>query len=209
MFVHRLSLAGTLALLIVAACFVVIVFERAGLAPQLRPVTTALYAWTVLLATFALVLGVANVVLVHLRRIYRGQRDWPGSLALLVTLFSVLLAGLLDPRGATAPVVEWFFDAVIVPGQASLFALLAFFTAAAGYRYLRIGRRGGAWLLAGALIILVAQMPLIAWPGPARQAINWLVAQPVAAVFRGALLGGSLAVILVGARFLLGRSEVE
>jgi hypothetical protein len=208
MFVHRLSLTGTLALLVVAACFLVILLERAGIAPQLQPVTTALYTWSVLLAAFALLLGVANVGLVHLRRIYTGQREWLASLALLVTLLSVLLAGLLDPRGATAPMVEWFFDAIIAPGQATIFALLAFFTTAAAYRYLRIGRRGGAWMLAGCLVILVAQMPLIALPTPARDVVNWLVERPGSAVLRGALLGGSLAMLIVGVRFLLGRSEV-
>jgi hypothetical protein len=205
---HRLSLTSALSLFMVATCFVVILLERAGLAPLLRPLTTALYAWTVLLAAFALLLGVTNVAMVHLRRIYAGQREWVGSLALVVTMLSVLSAGLLDPRGATAPVVEWFFDALIAPAQATLFALLAFFTIAAAYRYLRIGLRGGAWMLAGALTVLLAQMPLLFWPATSQAVINWLVTVPATATFRGVLLGGSLALLVIGIRFLLGRTEV-
>jgi hypothetical protein len=208
MAVHRFSPTGILALVLVTGCFVVILLERTGLAPQLRSLTTVLYSWTVLWAAFALLLGVANVVLVHLRRIYSGQRQWIGSLVLLVAFFAVFLTGLFDARGATAPAVEWFFDAIIAPGQATIFALLAFFTAAAAYRYMRIGRRGGAWMLAGALAIFVAQMPVIWLPPAAQTALNWLLSHPVAATFRGVLLGSSLALVLIGVRFLLGRTEV-
>jgi hypothetical protein len=206
--VHRFSLAGSLALVLVAACFVLIVLERTRLIPQLEPVTTALYSWTVLLAAFALLLGVANVMLVHLRRVYRGEREWSASLALVVALLVVLVTGLLDEQGTGGPLVEWLFDALIAPGQATLFALLAFFTAAAGYRYLRIGRRAGAWMLAGVLITGLAQWPVWLLPPAAHGWVDWWLMAPVMAVFRGALLGGGLALILAGVRFLLGRTEV-
>jgi hypothetical protein len=196
-------------LLIAAACFVVIVLERAGAAPALRPVTTLLYTWTILLAAFALLLGVANVFLVHVRRVYVGQRDWVASIGLVVALFAVFVAGLVDPLGSTGPLVEWLFDTIIAPGQATLFALLAFFMAAAAYRYLRIGRTGGAWMLIGALLILMAQMPANApLLSPTVQfGIDWVVSQPLTAVMRGALLGGGVGLLMVGLRFLLGRTE--
>jgi hypothetical protein len=196
-------------LLITAACFVVVVLDRTGAAPALRPVTTLLYASTVLLAGFALLLGVANVFLIHVHRIYSGRPDWVASIGLVVALFAVFVAGVVDPLGTTGPLVEWLFDSLIAPGQATLFALLAFFMAAAAYRYLRIGRPGGAWMLLGALLMLVVQVPAIApLLAPAVQTrINWIVSQPLTAVMRGALLGGGLGLLVVGLRFLLGRTE--
>ena len=176
---QRMVVTSYLTLTVVASCFVVIVLDRAGLAPQLRPLTTALYSWTILLAAFALVLGVVNVALVHLRRIYAGQREWLGSLVLLVTLLAVLLAGLLDSAGATNPFVEWVFDAVIAPGQATLYAMLALFMATAAFRYLRMGRAAGAWMLIGVLIMMLAQLPILALPATLQGALNWLVLQPV------------------------------
>jgi hypothetical protein len=208
MLLHRLSLSSALALLVGAACFGIITLERAGLTPQLRPVTTTLYEWTLLLAGFALLLGIANVALVHLRRILAGQRDWLGSLLLLTTLCALCLAGLLDPAGSNGFLLEWFFDAVIWPGQATLFALLAFFTATAAYRYLRLDQRGGGWMLAGALLMLIAQLPGLALSPELQQALGWFLDQPVAAIFRGVLLGSALALVLIGIRFLLGRTEV-
>lgn len=206
---QRIGVTSYVTLTVVATCFVVIALDRAGLVPQLRPLTTALYSWTILLAAFALILGVANVALVHLRRVYTGQRDWGGSLALLVTLFAVLLAGLLDRAGATNPFVEWIFDAVIAPGQATMYALLAFFMAAAAYRYLRIGRAGGLWMLFGVLTMMLAQLPIVALPPTLRAALHWLLLQPVMVTFRGVLLGSGLALVVIGIRFLLGRTEVQ
>lgn len=205
---HRFSLTNALALLVAATCFVVIVLDRAGLAPVLHQVTTMLYQWTVLLGAFALLLGVANLGITHGRRIYGGQRDWVGSLALLATLTAVLLAGLLDGRGASSRVVEWFFDALIAPGQATIFALLAFFTAAAAFRYLRIGQPAGAWMLAGALVVFLTQLPVVTLPPSVQTTLFWLMEQPVTATFRGVLLGSALALVIVGVRFLLGRTEV-
>jgi hypothetical protein len=204
---NRFSPAGLIVLLVMAACAVLIVLDRANLAPQLRPLTTALFGWMVFLVAFALLLGVANVAFVHLRRVYTGGQDWLASSALLLTLVAVFLAGMLDPRGTTSPTVEWFFDAIIAPGQATLFALLAFFTAAAAFHYLRIGRRGGAWMLAGALAIFLAQLPGLDLPPTLAPAVDWLLNAPVTAIFRGALLGSGLALLLAGGRFLLGRPQ--
>jgi hypothetical protein len=199
-----------LLLLIVVGCFAVIVLDRVFGVPVLRQMSTALYQWTIVLAAVALLLGVANVALVHVQRIYAGGRDWGNSLLLVVVLLTVFIAGLVEPNGATGEVVEEIFDAIIAPGQASLFALLAFFMAAAAYRYLRIGRPGGAWMLAGALVIFVVQTPASAsmLPPTFGPIVNWLLIEPVTATVRGVLLGSSLGLVIVGLRFLLGRNEV-
>lgn len=205
----RFSLNSLFSLLIVLTCFVVIALDRTGALPALRPVTTLLYNWALLLAGFALLLGVVNVLLVHLRRIYSGQPDWVMSIGLVVALLAVLIAGLLDGRGAAGPVVEWLFDSIIAPGQATLFALLAFFMAAAAYRYLRIGRVGGGWMLIGALLVFLAQMPAAVALLPTELdplVATWFLPL-LTAVLRGALLGSALALLIIGVRFLVGGNE--
>lgn len=192
--------------LLVAALIFVLLGRLPGW-PGFTTITRMGYMWAVLLGGVALLLGVVNVLWLHIRRIALGQRNWGLSLALVAILVAVASSGLLSPAGAASPLLAWVFDAVIAPGQAALFALLVFFMAAAAFQYLRIGRRGGAWLLAGFLIILVAQTPLIAaWlpPGSA-DAANWFLNAPVMAALRGILLGGSLALLVVGLRLLLGR----
>jgi hypothetical protein len=152
-------------------------------------------------------IGVLNVAAMHLWRIQTGQRDWVLSLVLLAVLLAVLAAGVISPAADNAPPLEWVFAAVIAPGQASLFALLAFFMAAAAFRYLRFDRPGGPWLLAGALIVLLAQWPLLTPLLPPAFAgfTFWLLDGPIMAALRGLLLGSGLALLVVGLRLLLGR----
>jgi hypothetical protein len=171
-----------------------------------------------LLAGVSLLLGVVNVLALHLRRIVLGQQDWPLSLLLIAVLIAVAGAGLLTPAGAASPLLEWVFDALIAPGQRALFALLVFFMAAAAFQFLRIGQRGGLWMLAGFLLLLLVQTPLPLWllsqkqlPAaasfldPLTNAARWLLDVPAMAALRGVLLGGSLAWIVIGARLLLGK----
>lgn len=206
---QRLAPFRFLLLFTTVFCFVVIVLDRVASFPWLRLATTYLYAWTILLTAFALLLGVFQVIVIHIHRIYTGHREWVGSLLLLAMLCAVLVAGLLDPQGTLSPTVEWIFAHVIAPGQATLFALLAFFMAAAAYRYLRIGLPGGAWMLAGMVLMLLAQLPLslLVLPAPISTALRWWLTQPVMATMRGALIGSSLALLVVGLRFLLGRNQ--
>lgn len=189
--------------------FVVIVLDRVSTFPWLRLATTYLYAWTIILAAFALILGVFQVAVIHIRRIYTGHREWVNSLVLVAMLCAVLVAGLLDPLGSLSPTVEWIFAHIIAPGQATLFALLAFFMVAAAYRYLRIGLPGGDWMVVGALLMLVVQLPisLLLLPSPVMVALRWWFTQPIMATMRGALIGSSLALLVVGLHFLLGRNQ--
>ena len=203
----RFAVTNYFVLLTITVCLILVVIDRTGIFPFLRLVTTTLYGWVLLLGGFALLLGVANVLLVHVQRIQSGQVGWTHSLALVATLCAVFVAGLLNPDGVRSPMVEWIFDSLIAPGQAMLFALTSFFMAAAAFRWLRIGRGGGGWMLAGTLVMLLAQMPaanplLPAWTDLTR----WLLTVPVMATLRGALLGSGLALVIAGIRFLLSKS---
>lgn len=173
-----------------------------------RAVTTTIFDWLLLLGGATVLLGLFNVAWLHMRRVLRGQRDWVFSLLLVAVMVGVFVAGVINPAGAESPLVAWIFDHLIAPGQMALFALLAAVMAAAAYRYLRIGRTGGAWLLAGAVIVLVVQMPLSSiWLPPWLATITfWFVDAPIMAAVRGALLGGGIALLIVGLRLLLGRA---
>jgi hypothetical protein len=181
--------------------------DRSGWAPALRPFTSLLYSWMLVLSACGLLLGVVNVIRVHWERIRDGGPDWALSLVLLAVLLAVAGAGLMDLAGVFSPFVEWAFASVIVPLQSAFFALTAFFLVAAAYRYLRVGNPGGGWMVAGALLVLSVQAPVgrLVLPSAVANATDWLLVYPVMAALRGVLLGSSLALIVVGLRFLLQR----
>jgi len=208
MFSPHSSRINIMGLLIVFVTATVILADRLTNITELRPVTNLLYTWVLLLSGFALLLGIAGLVWIHVERIQRGEVEWPLSLLLLIGFFGVLLTGLVSAGGTISPVVEWIFDAIIAPGQASLFALTGFFIMVAAYRYLRLDRPDALWILAGALLAFLVQTPLTqqALPSILVDLADWLLVWPVMAALRGALLGGALAVLLVGLRLLV-RSE--
>ncbi len=208
MLAQRLPWINRIAILLVALVAGLVLADRFGLSPLTRPLTNLFYTWALLLSAFTLLLGVATALWAHLERIQRGENEWPLSLLLLAAFALTLVAGLSLPGGATGPLMEWAFDAIIAPGQATLFALTGFFIVAAAYRFLRLNRPGGLWILAGALLTLLVQTPLTqqALPDLLVGFADWLLVGPVMAAMRGALLGGALAAIFAGIR-LFARSK--
>lgn len=194
----------------IALAFVVI--TRLNAAPMATLLREIGFEWVLILAGVALLLGVVNVIWLHVRRILMGEQDWMLSLVLLAVLTAVVGTGVLSPEGMVSPLLEWIFDALIAPGQAALYAMLVFFMAAAAFQYLRVGRRGGAWMLLGFLLVVLVQTPFDATAlglsetaGRLANAVRWFLDAPVMAALRGVLLGSALALLVTGCRFLLGK----
>lgn len=175
--------------------------------PLLDAVGTYFIDTAVIIAAFALFLGLVNVLRVHARRVHDRPQDAGYSLVLLVALFIVLTFGLIpvtgQPSGPTEPVVQWIFQNVQVPIQASLSALIVFFIVTAAYRLLRIRNIEAVVMLIVALLVLAGQVtfglvPVL--PGIR----NWIVDVGAMAGVRGILLGVALGVLLTGLRILLG-----
>jgi hypothetical protein len=194
-----------LVLTIIGATLILLGIDRIVRVDALRAVATEVYNWAVILAAFGLVLGALNVGWVHVRRILVGQPGWGQSLALVVVMLVIFITGLLSPTGVRSPLVEWAFDSILAPAQATLFALLAFFMAGAAYRFLRVGRTGSAWILAGVGLVLLVQIPLVnALLPPALAAfVGWTVDVPGMAALRGVALGSAFALLIAAFRYLL------
>ncbi len=195
-------------LLIIIACFALIVLARVGAGPAFQEIQRWLFSAVMIFGAVGLMLGILNVLVVHLRRVQRGAKEWAYSLVLVICLCATLAAGVVAPEGIESPLVGWLFDTLIAPGQMALFALLPFFLAVAAWRYMRVDRPGGIWLLFGAVVTLLLQMPLAA-PFLARgvsDAIQGMLDGPVTSALRGVLLGGGLALAVAALRILLGRS---
>ncbi len=194
---------------IIIITLVLILADRLGPAGWaiLPGVTTQIYAWVLVLGAFSLLLGVAHVAWVHGRRIQRGDAEWTLSLALVAGLLTVFLLGVTSPAGSRSAMLSFVFASVIAPGQGTLYALLAFYMAAAAYRLLRFGPGGGGWMLVGALLVILAQIPLTGQAvfAPLGPLVDWLISTPIMAVLRGVLLGTALAALFGGLRLRAGK----
>jgi hypothetical protein len=176
--------------------------------PQLAAAGRYLIDTAIVIAAFALFLGLINVVRVHVRHIRQRTATWPYSVLLLVVLATVLAIGLVysplrGEGGASAPAVRWIFTYVLAPMEATLGALLAFFILIAAYRLLRLRNVESAVLLVVTLLVLIGQSSTGLFPALS-DLRNWILDVPVVAGVRGILLGVALGTILTGIRLLLG-----
>jgi len=156
-----------------------------------------------IIAAFALFLGLINVFRVHARKIREKPSQSLYSFVLLVSMFAVLLPGLLLSAGPSQPAVQWLFQNVQAPIQASLSALLVFFLVTAAYRLLRLRSVESAVMLLVVLLVLAGQVALGLVPALVNIK-DWILDVPVMAGVRGILLGVALGAVLTGIRLLLG-----
>jgi hypothetical protein len=162
-----------------------------------------LLGWGAFLAAVALLLGVLNLMAVHLRRVIGGNLY---SGVLLFSMVAVFGLALTDFVGVTEDGVNGIFRLIQIPLESALAALLAFFLLFAGVRLL--GRQRSWWSLlfiVTTILVLLSRTPL---PETIAEAFGWVGDQIslifVGAGMRGILIGVAMGTILVGIRFLIG-----
>lgn len=161
--------------------------------------------WAVILTAIALILGVLNLMRVHIQKIRTRSNGWSYSIVLILSMWIVLVLGLLDSAGPESKWVAWVFDNVQYPLQAAIFALLAFFIISAAYRAFRIHRWESLFFIVAGLIVLLGATPVgqFIWDGFGDARV-WVLAVPAMAGARGIILGVALATVITGLRLLLG-----
>jgi hypothetical protein len=161
--------------------------------------------WVTVIVGFALLVGLANLLKVHIGRVIRFQRDWFYSLVLVGSAISVLGLGLAG-GGPGDPSVAWVFRWIYQPLGAALFSLLAFFLTTALFRLPKMRNAEAAILLVTALVVIISQAPFSATPPVdfLTDIRNWLIDYPVLAAVRAILLGVAFGAIATSLRVLLG-----
>jgi hypothetical protein len=193
------------AIAIAVGIFVLVaMFTQYGL---LDDIGTYFIDTAVIIAAFALFLGVFNVLRVHARKIRERKTGGLYSFVLVAAMLIVLAIGLPpfpgQPSGPSQPIVQWIFDNVQAPIQASLSALIVLFIVTAAYRLLRLRNLESALMLLVTLLVLAGQVTAGLMP-VLPELKDWILDVPAMAGVRGILLGVALGALLTGIRLLLG-----
>lgn len=113
------------------------------------------------------------------------------------------LRKLLD--ATDGPGYKWMFDNVVVPLDATMFALLAFFMASAAYRTFRARTPEATVLLLVAIIVMLGRVPIgEMFYKHMPQVSEWFLLVPTVAAKRGILFGVALGGIATSLRIILG-----
>jgi hypothetical protein len=129
--------------------------------------SSVILGWVSFLAAIALILGVMNLLLVHLNRVFKEQNLYSGVLVL--SILGVFAAAVLD--GLTgSDSVNLLFRWVQAPLEAALASLLAVFLLLAGVQLLKRQRTGWAVLFGLTAVLMLLGQALLDQPPAAGRA---------------------------------------
>lgn len=173
--------------------------------PAVRGIQSILIGWAIILAAFALLLGIFNLVMVHWKK--AGSEE-PGSVYSIVLLISLILTMIIvSISGPTGSWSLWVFNTFQVPVEISLLAVLAVILVYAGARLLsRRPKWNTILFLVTVLVVLLGSVPLFFFGEitPLNVVRGWLAQVPAVAGARGLLLGVALGTVATGLRILIG-----
>jgi hypothetical protein len=169
-----------------------------------------LLIWYSIVLGFTMLLGIDSLLRSNIKRITNRQPGWRYAVVLVAGFLFTMAAGLytwattksLLTLGSSFMFVYTF---VIVPLQATMFALLAFFIASAAYRAFRARTTEATLLLITAAIVMLGRVPIGAqiWDKlPVLQ--DWIMEVPQMAAKRGIFIGIALGTIAMSLRVVLG-----
>lgn len=159
--------------------------------------------WAIVVAAFALILGAANLIRIHIQKIIKRKKEWYNSLILLVSMLVMAIIPIIWTQQNA--VYEYLFNHIFVHLNGTMFALLAFYIASAAYRAFRIRTKEATVLLLAAVVVMLGRAPVGAmiWSQFPSYA-NWLQTVFTAAGMRGIMIGASLGAMVTGLRIIFG-----
>jgi uncharacterized membrane protein YozB (DUF420 family) len=185
---------------------------------SLRVVADILIQLAVITGALTVIIGVTNLIVIHLGRVAGRKRGLLDSLVLVlsfVLVIGVVVFERLNPPAAdVTPLSQILFQTVLLSIESALAGLLLFGLVLGAYRLLQ--RRvtwHGLVFLAAMLLVLLGELarrgaiPLPELSAALNQLSGWLAAVPVNAGARGLLLGMALATAVAAVRVLIGQDR--
>lgn len=157
-----------------------------------------------------ILIGICNLLLVHLRRAGRRETGCGYSFLLFLSAATVIALTWLERENLITGGAVWrdlLLEQVQVTVESSLAGLLLFALVYGAWRVMAVRVSGwGSLFVFTVLIVLAAALPLPVL-APLIPLRDWLLAVPVNAGARGILLGIALATLIAGARVLTGQDR--
>lgn len=101
--------------------------------------------------------------------------------------------------------ITWMFNHILVPMQATMFSLLAFFIASAAYRAFRARTPEATVLLVTAIVMMLGRVPIgeMIW-SKFPEFTEWILTTPNMVMMRGIIIGVGLGMIATALRIIFG-----
>ncbi len=163
---------------------------------------TTLVHWAAILAAVALLIGILNLLTVHIKKISAKEKGSIYSLLLIIALLITLFIGF------NASLMQILFDAIILPVESSLLAIMVVTLIYAAIRLLRHRNDLMAFIFLGTVLIIMlgaAPLPFVEeLPYVSSDIRPFIISVFSTSGARGILLGVALGTLLTGLRVLIG-----
>lgn len=170
---------------------------------SLANVSREVQNWVLIVAAFALALAAVNLLRIHSTNIRMKKPGWYNSAALILTLVVMSAIGIL--KGTNDPLYRYWYTGFLVPVDATIFSLLAFYITSAAYRAFRARNIDATVLLVTAFIVMMGRAPVgeLIWKS-VPSVTNWFMDYPNMAGQRGIMIGAAIGALSLGLRILVG-----
>jgi hypothetical protein len=186
-----------------------------------------------IIASFAIILGAANLIKLQGSKIARRKKNWQYSIVTIVGFLATAYIGL-NWHGYFGGLEEgqhflagthvnqsnshfmWMYWNIFTPLSATMYALLAFYVASASYRAFRARNLEATILLLAGIIVMMGRVPLgqafTSWLPETgffsgfrlENVADWIYTYPNAAGQRAIMIGIALGVVSTSLRLILG-----
>lgn len=171
--------------------------------PAINDWAATLRAWGVIVSTFALGVGAANLVVVHGRRVTDGsKKSWLSAVLLAGLIITACLTIFTGPKGKGTVFV---FDGIIQSVTQALYSMLGLCICSAAYRAFRAHNIESSIMLVVGTLVLVAQIPTAQAVAPwLVKPSAWIMSTVNVAGQRGIMVSSGIAFIGLSLRVILG-----
>jgi len=159
--------------------------------------------WVIVIGILALPLGIWSLIKANVLKLKVPDERFY-SAVLLAGFLAMLVTGTKRESLEAGSTFMTIFTNVLIPIQATIFSLLAFFIASAAYRAFRARSVLATILLVTALIIMFRFIPLGPISTANLSAVSWILSVPNMAAKRAIMMGIGLGATATAIKIILG-----
>ncbi|MBU1701508.1 MAG: hypothetical protein KJ970_17855 [Candidatus Eisenbacteria bacterium] len=162
--------------------------------------------FVIVIGILALPLGIFSLMRGTVKKAQRDPKERIFALATIAGFLVMVVAGVSrDNFTSPTSLLQYSFNYILIPCQATLFSMLAFYVASAAYRAFRVRTWLATVLLVTAFILMLRIVPL---PGPLSEwvaaLVRWILEVPNMAAKRAIIIGVGLGGVAYSMKIILG-----
>lgn len=162
--------------------------------------------FVIVIGILALPLGIFSLMHGTVKKAIRNPKERFYALATIAGFLVMVISGWQRSQFTTpGTLLQNIFNYVMIPCQATIFSMLAFYVASAAYRAFRVRTMLASVLLITAFVIMLRIIPL---PEPLSSwnssLVQWILAVPNMAAKRAIIIGVGLGAISYSMKIILG-----